>query len=117
LGEVDLFFSVDSMQHVELHTLIAYWLNAAASLRVGGHIVMTVATCTTAKGFSRLLDEAAWCYGGTRPSHQFYFLSKEVVHYCLGQLGFEVLRLEEGRDINVVARKVRPVAVVLQPVP
>jgi hypothetical protein len=85
-------------------------------LKLGGHIVMTVATCTTEKGFSRLLDEAAWCYGGTRPSHQFYFLSKEVVHYCLGQLGFEVLRLEEGRDINVVARKVRPVPFVLQPV-
>jgi GT2 family glycosyltransferase len=116
LGEVDLFFSVDSMQHVELHTLIAYWINAAASLKLGGHIVMTVATCTTEKGFSRLLDEVGWCYGGARPSHQFYFLSKDVVHYCLGQLGFEVLRLEESRDINVVARKVRPVSFALQAV-
>ncbi len=113
-GEVDLCFSVDSMQHVELHTLISYWINAAESLKMGGHMVMTVATCTTEKGFDRLLDEAGWCYGGMRPSHQFYFLSKDVVLYCLDRLGFEVLRLQESRDVNFVARKVRPVHFELQ---
>jgi predicted TPR repeat methyltransferase len=116
LGKVDLFFSVDSMQHVELHTLIAYWISAAESLKTGGHMVMTVATCTTEQGFERLVSEAGWVYGGTRPSHQFFFLSRELVRYCLERLGFEVVRLEEGRDINFVARKLRPVAFELQAV-
>jgi predicted TPR repeat methyltransferase len=116
LGQVDLFFSVDSMQHVELHTLIAYWINAAESLKVGGHLVMTVATCTTEQGFDRLLSETGWVYGNIRPSHQFYFLSRELVRYCLERLGFEVMRLEEIRDINFVARKVRPVKFELQAV-
>jgi predicted TPR repeat methyltransferase len=115
VGEVDLFFSVDSMQHVELHTLVAYWINAAEALKRGGHLAMTVATCTTDLGFARLMSETAWCYGGMRASHQFHFLSKELVHGCLERLGFEVLRLEERRDINFVARKVRSVPLELQP--
>jgi predicted TPR repeat methyltransferase len=116
LDKVDLFFSVDSMQHVELHTLIAYWINAAESLKIGGHMVMTVATCTTEQGFDRLLSETGWVYGGMRESHQFYFLSRDLVRYCLERLGFEVVRLEEHRDINFVARKVRSVAFELQAV-
>src|SRR5262249_45352723 len=35
LGSTDLVFSVDSMQHVELHTLIAYLIAAARALRPG----------------------------------------------------------------------------------
>ncbi len=64
IGKVDLFFSIDSMVHVELHTLIAYFINIAKSLKIGGHMTMGVASCTNDKGFQRLLDETAWCYGG-----------------------------------------------------
>ena len=111
LGEVHLFFSVDSMIHVELHTLIAYFINAAMSLRVGGHMAMGVASCTNEKGFRRLLDETPWCYGGMRPSHQFYFLSKDIVHFITQQLGFEIVLFEENRDINFVAKKVKEVSI------
>ncbi|MBM4398763.1 MAG: hypothetical protein FJ041_00325 [Candidatus Cloacimonetes bacterium] len=111
LGEVHLFFSVDSMIHVELHTLIAYFINAAMSLRVGGHMAMGVASCTNGKGFRRLLDETPWCYGGMRPSHQFYFLSKDIVHFVTQQLGFEIVLFDEKRDINFVAKKVKEVSI------
>jgi len=111
LGQVDLFFSVDSMIHVELHTLIAYFINAAMSLRLGGYLAMGVASCTNGKGFRRLLDETPWCYGGMRPSHQFYFLSKDIVHFITQQLGFEIVLFEENRDINFVAKKVKEVSI------
>jgi SAM-dependent methyltransferase len=105
IGKVDLFFSIDSMQHVELHTLFAYFINAAICLRIGGHMVITAGICTNDDGFERLLMEIPWCYGGHRPSHQFYFLSKDIIWYCLERLGFEIVKHEEDRDILFVARK------------
>ena len=105
IGKVDLFFSIDSMQHVEFHTLFAYFINAAICLKPGGHMVITVASCTSDDGFERLLKEIPWCYGGNRPSHQFYFLSKDIIWYCIERLGFEVVKHEEDRDILFVARK------------
>lgn len=105
LGKVDLFFSMDSMVHVELHTLFAYFLNAALALRPGGHLVMSVADCTSQKGFTRLVREVPWCYGGRRPSHQFFFLSPEIVRVCLERLGFETVGFEVDRDILFVARR------------
>jgi len=114
LGKVHLFFSVDSMVHVELHTLIAYFINAAKSLRLGGHMTMGVASVTNEKGFNRLLEEMPWCYGGMRPSHQFYFLSKDIVHFITEQLGFEIVLFDEQRDINFVAKKVKEVPIDLK---
>jgi len=105
IGKVDLFFSIDSMQHVEFHTLFAYFINAAICLKSGGHMVITVASCTNDDGFERLLKEIPWCYGGHRPSHQFYFLSMDIVRHCLERIGFEVVKHEEDRDILFVARK------------
>ncbi len=114
LGEVDLFFSVDSMVHVELHTLIAYFISAAKSLKLGGHMTMGVASCANDKGFQRLLDETPWCYGGMRPSHQFYFLSKDIVYFVTQQLGFDVVLFDEKRDINFVAKKVKEIPIDLK---
>ena len=94
-----------SMQHVEFHTLFAYFLNAAICLKPGGHLVVDVASCTNDEGFDRLLKEIPWCYGGHRPSHQFYFLAKDIIYYSLERIGFEVIEYKEKRDILFVARK------------
>lgn len=107
LGSVDLVYSVDSMQHVELHTLLAYLLAASRALRVGGHLSMTVASCSTEAGFARLLDEMPWYYGGHRPGHQFYFLSPDLLRGLLARLGFGLVELLERRDIDFVACKLR----------
>jgi len=115
-GEVDLFFSIDSMVHVELHTLAAYFINAAKSLRTGGYLVMGVASCTNERGFDRLLEETPWCYGGMRPSHQFYFLSRDIVYTLMEKMGFEIVEYEEIRDIYFTAKKVKEVAVGLEEV-
>lgn len=112
--KVDLFYSVDSMVHVELHTLIAYLIAAARSLKMYGYLVMSVASCCNESGFQRLLEETPWCFGGTRPSHQFYFLSKEIVLFLLNKLGFETIIFEEKRDINFAAKKIKDISVELK---
>jgi SAM-dependent methyltransferase len=118
LGRIDLFFSVDAMVHVELHTLAAYFVNASLALSDGGHLVMTLATATTGLGFDRLMAETGWSYGGMRPSHQFYFVSPELVRFVLEGLGFEILALDQpSRDLTVVARKSRTTDVTLTPAP
>lgn len=114
IGKIDLFFSIDSMVHVELHTLIAYFINAAKCLKVGGHMTMGVASCANNAGFARLLDETPWCYGGMRPSHQFYFLSKDIIYLVLEKLGFEIVLFDEQRDINFVAKKIGEVPIDLK---
>ena len=114
LGKVDLFFSIDSMVHVELHTLIAYFINAAKSLKPGGHMVMGLASCTNDGGFNKLLNETPFCYGGLRPSHQFYFLSKNIVYFIMEKLGFEIILYEEMRDIHFAARKIKEVPIELK---
>jgi len=114
IGKIDLFFSVDSMVHVELHTLIAYFINAFQCLKLGGHITMSVASCTNDAGFARLLEEIPWCYGGMRPSHQFYFLSKDIICFILLKLGFEIVIFDEQRDINFVAKKIEESSFILK---
>jgi predicted TPR repeat methyltransferase len=104
---VDLFYSVDSMQHVELHTLTGYWIAAAEVLKPGGHLVMTVGNAASDQGFERLLSDVKRCYGRFQSAHQFYYLSRDLVTSCLDRLGFDVESLTEGRDINFVARKAR----------
>ncbi len=110
--KVDLFFSIDSMVHVELHTLMAYFMIASKCLKMGGHMTMSVASCTNDLGFARLIEEVPWYYGGWKKiSHQFYFLSKEIVYYLTDKLGFEIVEFDENRDINFTAKKVRDVAI------
>lgn len=108
VGHVDLFFSIDAMVHVELHTLFAYLVTASHALKMDGHLVLTVASCTSAGGYQRLIEETPWYYGGGRPGHPFYFLSPDIVRHLCRQLGFVVVQLEEGRDISFAARKIAP---------
>jgi len=114
LGNVDLFFSADSMVHVELHTLIAYFISGAKAIKLGGYMTMDVASCTNEKGFQRLLDETPFCYGGMRPGHQFYFLSKDIIFFITKQLGFEVVVFDEQRDITFVVKKVKNISIDLK---
>lgn len=112
VSKIDLFFSIDSMVHVELHTLMAYFIIASKCLKMGGHMTMGVASCTNDLGFARLIEEVPYYYGGGKKvSHQFYFLSKEIVYYLTDKLGFEIVVFDEDRDINFVAKKVRDVPI------
>ena len=92
LDKVDCFYSFDAMVHVDLQILMTYWITAALSLRVGGHLIMSVADATTDNGWGKLLLDTKHCY-----AHQgqmipkFEWLSPDLVQSCLSRLGFRVL--------------------------
>ncbi len=105
--EVDGFFSIDVMVHIDLQYLIVYWLTAALVLRPQAQLVMTLNDVTREPGFQKLLADIEWTFplqGRPLGSGKFEWLSPEVVESILPRLGFRVVKLEEaGRDLHVVA--------------
>jgi hypothetical protein len=112
--QVDAFVSIAAMVHVDLQYMIVYLLNAALSLKRGGKLVLTLADATSPYGFLQLLEDIRWAYPAQkdpRGSCKFEWLSPDLVRYVLGQLGFDVLLLENTvRDIRLVASLERPAA-------
>ena len=105
--QVDGFFSIDVMVHIDLQYLIVYWLTAALVLRPEGQLVMTLNDVTREPGFQKLLADIEWTFpsqGRPLGSGKFEWLSPDVVESILPQLGFRVVKLcEAGRDLHVVA--------------
>lgn len=56
-GKIDLVFSIAAMQHVELHTQMAYFISAASILKPGGYLSMTVASAGNPEGLQRVPEE------------------------------------------------------------
>jgi hypothetical protein len=106
--QLDGFYSIDSMVHVDLQYLIAYLITAALTLRPGGHLILTLADATSERGFAYLVARMASLYPRQgEPTAKFEFLSPEIVRFVLGRLGFEITFFEHlfpGRDIHVVAK-------------
>lgn len=109
---LDAVFSIDAMVHVDLQFLIAYLVTASLCLRRGGHLILTLADPTTARGFEKLLrDMRAMYLPGTRKAPQFQWVSGDIVRHVLGALGFAVVRCDAPapesstpRDLFVVGR-------------
>ncbi len=99
-GEVDAVYSFDAMVHVDLHTLIVYFVTAARVLREGGVLAMNVADADSDKGFLKLLFDAPGVYSqhGQAGGH-FMWISARIVHSVLTRLGFSVrFHQGNGRD-------------------
>jgi hypothetical protein len=102
------------MVHIDLDYLMAYLLTAAAVLRPGGKLVMSVANAASTKGFQNLLDwiSAHWRYQ-LEPSlpGRLEWLSPDLVKVTLDRLGFE-LEWFDAHDRNahifVTASLARP---------
>jgi methyltransferase family protein len=109
--QVDAFYSIDAMVHVDLQYLIAYLLTAALTLRVGGYLIMTVPDALSTAGFSSLLKSIVPYYPlQGRATAKFEWLSEDLVRGLLERLGFSVkFVLPYGgdrstlRDLHVVA--------------
>ncbi|MGE0717900.1 MAG: methyltransferase [Alphaproteobacteria bacterium] len=107
-GAVDLVFSIDAMVHVDLQYLVAYWIDAAAMLRPGGKMIMSVADATSPHGFDKLIaDVPTYFPHQGRITSKFEWLCPPMVEHVLGRLGFDVRFIPKlaGRDCWFVATK------------
>lgn len=110
LGKIDGMYSFDAMVHVDLHTLIVYWISAVRILRPGGVLAMSVADACSEKGFMKLLHDAPNVYSlrGNVGSH-FMWLSRDIVENTLNSLGFCVAYPPgNGRDLFFSAKLMDP---------
>ena len=103
--KIDVVYSFDAMMHVDLHTLVAYWINASRVLRQDGLLAMNVADATSENGFMKLLHNTRGVYalrGGVGP--HFMWISPDIVRSILDRLGFKVTLCEgNGRDLSFAA--------------
>jgi hypothetical protein len=105
--EIDAFYSIDAMVHVDLQYLIVYLLTAALSLRQGGKLILTLADATTPLGFKKLLADIKTFRSDLLG--KFEWLSPDIVRTTLLRLGFDAdLMQEVGNGLSVVATLRRP---------
>lgn len=114
-GELDAFFSIDAMVHVDLQYLIVYLITAAVALRPGGRLLLTLANVNNEKGFRQLLEGATAYWHTQLPNSEtpgkFEWMSPDMVRYVLDQLGFELELLtsdDDLRDLFVLASLADP---------
>ncbi len=104
-GQLECFFSIDAMVHVDLQYLIGYWLTAALTLKPGGSLIMSVADATTDRGFEKLVADLPLMFPSMGSvSLKFEWLSPDLVRNVLQRLGFSVRFLDlNERDCFFVA--------------
>lgn len=104
--EVDAFYSIDAMVHVDLQYLMAYVATGALVLKQGGKLMMSLADATTDAGFRLFLEDIKmWYPVQGRPSGKFEWLSRDLIRSVLERIGFEVQFIPElsDRDAYFVA--------------
>lgn len=96
--KVDAVYSIDAMVHVDLQYMIAYLITAAAVLREGGKLVLTLASPTTDGGFQLLLEgiHHFWnAQGSSRGSGKMEWVSAAIMESLLRRLGFQIDLLDQ----------------------
>ncbi len=109
--EVDAFFSIDSMVHVNLQNLTPYLITAAISLRVGGKLILTLANVWDPTGYRKLLgDIAVYFPAQGQPNSSFAWVSPQIVRFMLGNLGFEIdMLMKAPAELFIIASLADPV--------
>lgn len=111
LGRVDAIYSIDAMVHVDLQHLIVYLMTASICLKPGGKLIMTLADCTTERGFNKMLREASNMFARQGlHTGKFEYISPEIVDSILPKIGFDIVFSNypenmNRRDISLVAEK------------
>jgi hypothetical protein len=106
--EVDCFYSMDAMVHVDLQVMIVYLITAAAALKPQGKLILTLADVTQPPGFERLVANVGRNYQQDSPG-RFKWLGPDVVQSVLDKVGFAIDSFAQaGLYIAVVASLARP---------
>jgi phospholipid N-methyltransferase len=109
---LDAVYSIDAMVHVDLQFLMAYLVTAALTLKLGGHLILTLPNALSSAGFESLLKGIVRFYPMQgQPSAKFEWLSVDLIRGLLERLGFKVNfvvphpggDLSVSRDMHVVA--------------
>jgi SAM-dependent methyltransferase len=106
LRQVDAFYSIDAMVHVDLQYLMAYFATAALVLKQGGKLMMSLADATTEAGFGYLIDSIKPYYPRqSQPGGKFEWMSRDLIRSVLERIGFTVQFIPElsDRDAYFVA--------------
>jgi len=112
--EVDGFYSIDVMVHVDLQYLIAYLLTAALALKPGGKLVLTAANATSGLGFSNLMRgiKTYWqAQADPIGSSKMEWVDRSMMESILPRLGFELELLHDPQKrwwLELVASLERP---------
>jgi len=112
-GNLDFFYSIDTMVHIDLQIAMAYWITAALTLKTGGKLAMTLADPTTERGSQKLFGDIKPYYPQQGiPGLRFAWMSKDLVTNLLEKIGFRILRCDhpapvglKPRDMFVVAER------------
>ena len=109
-GALDAFYSIDAMVHVDLQHLIAYFITAAATLRPGGKLIMTLANCCSDAGFEKLIRDVPDEFARAgQLTAKFEWMAPDQVNVILPKLGFSIdLLRTQGRDMWLVATLATP---------
>jgi SAM-dependent methyltransferase len=91
--QVDGFYSIAAMVHVELQELIVYLLTAALVLKPSGKLILTLADVTRPGGVKRLLEHIPKHYRQVRAG-RFKWLGPDIIHSVLEGVGFDVETFE-----------------------
>jgi SAM-dependent methyltransferase len=106
LRQVDAFYSIDAMVHVDLQYLMAYIATAALVLKQGGKLILSLADATTDLGFAYLADSIKPYYPRqSQPGGKFEFMSPDLIRFVLQRIGFTTEFIPElsKRDAYFVA--------------
>ena len=104
--QVDAFYSIEAMVHVDLQYLMAYVATAALVLKQGGKLILSLADATTDAGFRYMVDSIKPYYPRqSEPGGKFEFVSRDLIRSVLGRIGFTVEFIPElsERDAYFVA--------------
>jgi SAM-dependent methyltransferase len=110
---IDALFSIGALVHVDLQYVIAYLIAAAATLKPGGKLILTLGTVGSDAGFQRLLEDIVHSWATQfepRGSGKYEWVSACLLERLLPRLGFGIDLLTEQHSINVhvVASLVHP---------
>lgn len=97
-GKVDALYSYDAMVHVDMQSLMSYFISATKVLKKGGIVAMDVANILSDQGFEKCIRDVKnyYRFHGAACT-KFQFMSPQMIDSVLSRLGFSVNFIDDNR--------------------